>query len=194
MHMSERGDRMANGIFACMMAAGLLYALVTGRGAYMGSALLQSAQQALETVWDMAGGLMFFCGILEILRQSGAMKRWTALMKKPLGKLFGSLPGDALEYVTVNLLSNMLGMGNAATPAGIRAMQYMARGERATDAMCLFLVINASSVQLMPTTLIALRQAAGSQNPESIVLPSLIATAASTLGGILACKVMEKIR
>ena len=183
---------MTNGIFAGLMLASVLYALCTGQGAHLGNAMLLSAGNALETVWDMAGGLMFFCGVIEILKESGVTKKWGMLLRRPLGKLFSGLQGEGLEYVTLNLLSNMLGMGNAATPAGVRAMQLMQDGETATHAMCLLMVINASSVQLMPTTLIALRAAAGSQNPESIVLPSLIATAASTFAGILFCKVMER--
>ena len=183
---------MVNGMYVCMMLSGLVFALLQGNGQVLGSELLLSARRALDTVWNMAGALMFFCGVTEILRESGWMGTWTKWLKKPLGRLLGQAPDEALSDMCMNLLCNMLGMGSAATPFGISAMQKMACGSSTSNAMCLFLVINTSSVQLMPTTLIALRAAAGSANPESIVLPSLLATLASTLGGIIACKLLEK--
>ena len=105
----------------------------------------------------------------------------------------GEIPADALDYVTMNLAANMLGLGNAATPMGVEAARRMAAGERAGDALCFFLVLNASSVQLLPTTVIALRAAAGSQAPGQIALPALVSTLISTLAGALSCKLAERL-
>ena len=97
----------------------------------------------------------------------------------------------------MNMTANLLGLGNAATPMGLRAMRLLAEeesaGDAATDAMCMFLVINASSLQLFPSTVISLRAAAGSASPASIVLPSLFSTAISTAVGVLACALLSRL-
>ena len=96
--------------------------------------------------------------------------------------------------MTLNLTANMLGLGSAATPLGLEAARKMGgSGEAASNALCLFLVINASSVQLLPTTVIALRAAEGSAAPGSVIFPALLATAISTLTGIIACKIGERL-
>ena len=161
----------------------------------MAADLLKAAQQALETVWNMAGGLMFFSGMMMILRDAGVMEKWAAWLKKPLGRLLGKgVSDEGMQYAAMNLTANMLGMGNAATPMGIRAVQCMAKGEKINHAMCMFLVINISSVQLLPTTLISMRAAMGAENPAKIVLPVLIASTVSTVTGIISCKVMAAVQ
>lgn len=189
----EGGNRMLNGIYAAMMLGGIAYAFLSGSGGDVGAALLSGAQSALETVWNMAGALMFFGGVMEVLCRAGFMDGLVNMCRRPLRRLFGQdVSDEALGYICMNLSANMLGMGGAATPAGIRAMQLMADGQRAGAGMCLFLVLNTTSVQLFPTTLIAMRASMGAVRPESIVLPSLIATSVSTLGGLLFCKWMER--
>ena len=184
---------MIQGIFGGLMGLSLLYALIKGEGGACVSALLQGADSAVASVISMAGGLAFFCGLIHILKKAGALSFLSRLLSPLLRRLMGpSLPDTALDYVTMNLTANMLGLGNAATPMGIQAAKAMARGESATNALCLFLVINASSVQLLPSTVISLRAAAGSASPGAIVLPTLIATLLSTLAGILSCKLLEK--
>jgi len=131
-------------------------------------------------------------GEILVLLYDGAIRFLSRLLSPGLQRLMGpSLPDTALDYVTMNLTANMLGLGNAATPMGMKAAQAMAQGETATNALCLFLVINASSVQLLPSTVISLRAAAGSASPGAIVLPTLAATLVSTLAGILSCKLWE---
>ena len=146
-------------------------------------------------VVDMAGMFALFCGMASILRSAGAAQ-WLAKRLSPvIGRLLGpDTPDDALEYAVMNLTANLLGLGNAATPMGIQAARRMALGrEAASNALCMFLVINSSSVQLLPATVIALRAAAGSADPGGIALPALIATALSTLVGIVSCKIAERL-
>ena len=184
---------MIDVMFSVMLMAGCALSMFLGQGGEMSRQLLTSAQQAVETVLGMCGSFAFFCGIMAIVREAGVMKRLAQWMHRPLQKLFGStLQEEAMESVSMNLAANMLGMGNAATPMGIRAVQQMAKGDTATNAVCLFLVINVSSVQLLPTTMLSLRAAAGSVMPSKVLWPSLIATAASTLAGVVSCKVLEK--
>lgn len=188
------GMCMTDRIFLWMMVLSLCLSVFSGNGTEMTKALLNAAQQTLETVWSMTGGLMFFSGIMMILQDAGVMEKWAAYITRPLRKLLGSdVSEEGMQYAAMNLTANMLGMGNAATPMGIRAVRCMAKGEEITCAMCMFLVINTSSVQLLPTTLISMRAALGAAEPTNIVLPALIASTVSTASGILACKVMEKL-
>ena len=180
---------MTDRIFLWMMVLSLCLSVFSGNGTEMTKAL-----QTLETVWSMTGGLMLFSGIMMILQDAGVMEKWAAYITRPLRKLLGSdVSEEGMQYAAMNLTANMLGMGNAATPMGIRAVRCMAKGEEITCAMCMFLVINTSSVQLLPTTLISMRAALGAAEPTNIVLPALIASTVSTASGILACKVMEKL-
>ena len=184
-----------NGVFCALMLAGLLYAAATGRPDAAQRALLSGGGEAVGLLMRLAGAYAFFGGLLGVLRESGAADALARAMEKPLSRLFRFAPGEALGDVSLNLSANMLGAGGAATPAGMAAMRKMARVHpdgRASDAMILFLVVNTSSVQLLPTTMIALRAQAGAANPADIVLPTLLATAASTLCGIAACRAFAR--
>ena len=186
---------MLQWIFGGMMGLSMAWGAVNGSGGEVASAMLKAAEEAVGTAISLAGAYAFFCGMLNIVRRAGAAERLGAALSPALRRLFGEgLPVEALEPVTMNLTANLLGLGNAATPMGIEAAKRMGKGmETASAALCLFLVINASSVQLLPTTVIALRAAAGAVNPAGITLPTLAATAVSTAVGILCCKCAERI-
>lgn len=185
-----------NAIFCGMLLCGVIAAAGGGLSAAQ-DALLSGGTQAVELCVSMAGAYAFFGGLMGVLRESGVTASLAAALRRPLLRLFRFAPGEerALEDICLNLSANMLGMGGAATPAGITAMRTMAaagQGDgRASDAMILFLVINASSVQLLPTTMIALRAQAGAASPADIVPATLAATAVSTLTGIALCKCCE---
>ena len=183
-----------NGIFCIMMLLGLLYAAATGRADAAQRALLSGGGEAVALLLNLAGAYAFFGGLLGVLRACGAADALARAMEKPLSRLFRFAPGEeeALSDISLNLSANMLGLGGAATPAGISAMKAMARANpdgRASNAMILFLVVNTSSVQLLPTTM-ALRAQAGAANPADIVLPTLLATAASTVCGVGICRLL----
>lgn len=184
-----------NGIFCIMMLLGLLYAAATGRADAAQRALLSGGGEAVALLLNLAGAYAFFGGLMGVLRACGAADALARAMEKPLSRLFRFAPGEeeALSDISLNLSTNMLGLGGAATPAGISAMKTMARANpdgRASNAMILFLVVNTSSVQLLPTTMIALRAQAGAGNPADIVLPTLLATAASTVCGVGICRLL----
>ena len=180
-------------LFGGMAGLSLLYGLITGRGEAVAAAMLAGAEEAVQAAIAMAGGFAFFCGMTAVLRRAGAIEALGRKLSPLLSRLFGpGLPTDALEPMLLNLSANLLGLGNAATPMGVEAARRMGRGcERASNALCLFLVINSSSVQLLPATVIALRAAEGSANPGCITLPALAATFLSTAVGIIACKIAE---
>ena len=185
---------MLQAVFGLLLGGAMLAGLVRGQGAQVGAAMLAGAAEGVSSALSLAGGFALFCGLMAILRRAGAVEGLSRLVSPLLRRLFGpGLPPDALDSVTLNLTANLLGLGNAATPAGMEAARRMAAAGGMSDALCLFLVINSSSVQLLPTTVIALRAAAGSAAPDGILLPALLATAASTAVGILSCKIAEKI-
>ena len=182
-----------NGVFCVMMLSGLAYAAATGRADAAQRALLAGGGEAVALLTNLAGAYALFGGLLGVLRAGGAADALARAMRRPLSHLFRFSAGEeeALGDISLNLSANMLGVGGAATPAGLAAMQKMARANpngQASDAMILFLVVNTSSVQLLPTTMIALRAQAGAANPADIVLPTLLATAVSTACGIAACR------
>ena len=186
---------MLQAVFGALMGCALLWGLVRGEGAAVAAAMLEAGKEAVNTSLALAGGFGLFCGMLAILRRSGAVGWLSGRMRPFLRRLFGNgLTEEALESVTLNLTANMLGLGSAATPMGLEAARKMSgNGEAASNALCLFLVINSSSVQLMPATVIALRAAEGSAAPGSVILPTLLATGISTLVGIAACKIGERL-
>lgn len=183
-----------NGIFSALLLAGVIYAAASGQADAAQRALLSGGAQAVELCLSLAGSYAFFGGTMGLLRESGGTDALAAFLKKPLSRLLRFAPGEeaALPDVCLNLAADMLGMGNAATPAGLRAMRTMAAAQResgqASEAMLLFLVLNVTSVQLLPTTMIALRAQAGAKNPADIVFPTLISTAAATVSGVLLCR------
>lgn len=183
-----------NHVFCAMLLIGVLSAAATGKLHEAQTALFSGGTQAVSFCLSMAGAYAFFGGLLGVLRESGVTDALARRMKRPMSRLFSFEPGEeaALDDICVNLAADLLGMGGAATPAGLRAMRTLADAGgntgRLSDAMGLFLVLNMCSVQLLPATMIALRAAGGSQNPADIVLPTMISTAVSGLTGIALCR------
>lgn len=187
-----------NAVFCMMMLAGVIAAAAQGDLAAAQDALLSGGGEAISFCLSMAGAYAFFGGLLAVARESGMTATLAAAMRRPLFRLFRFRPGEerAMGDICVNLAADLLGMGGAATPAGLSAMRTMAEANgnsgRMSDAMTLFLALNMCSVQLLPTTMIALRAQAGAENPADIVLPTLVCTVVSAMTGIAWCKVCEK--
>lgn len=178
-----------SGIFLCVLVVCGGYALVTGRGEALSGEILSAGEAAVTLSLTLAGAYMIWSGLLKIMERAGLTERLAKLLSRPVGWLLGPEGQDTAvcRAVSINFTANLLGMGNAATPAGLKAMQLMAkraRNGKATDGMCMFLLINASSLQLIPTTVISLRAASGSADPGAIVLPALIGSAAATICAI----------
>lgn len=181
--------------FFLLIAGGILYAACTGQLSEVSAAVMKAGQDAVETSLGMTGGFMLFGGLIGILENAGMIRLLTKRLRRPLNWLFGQDVGeDALEAIAVNLSANMLGLSNAATPMGMQAARLlnMNRSQLPSHALCMLLVINSTSVQLLPSSVIALRSAAGSARPDAVILPSLAASAVSTALGIALCKRMEK--
>ena len=186
-----------NAVLCFMLLGGVIYAGLHGNMEAVSQTALAGGTDALRLVLDLMGGFLFFGGVIRLLEDAGVVSALVRVLHKPLGWLFSEpLKQEAMEAITENLAANMLGVSNAATPMGIRAAKALNRAGQNTPtaALCLFLVINATSVQLVPTTVLSLRYAAGSAQPESILLPSLAASGVSTGLGILLCKLIESRR
>ena len=187
-----------NGVFCALLLIGVVYAAATGQADAAQRALLLGGEEAVGLCLSLAGAYGFFGGVMGLLREGGVADALARALKRPLSRLFRFAPGEeaALSDICLNLSADMLGMGSASTPAGLRAMRTMAavgQPREASEAMLLFLVINTTSVQLLPTTMIALRAQAGARNPADIVLPTLLATAAATACGVVLCKLFASL-
>jgi spore maturation protein A len=159
--------------------------------------MLEGSGRGVALALELAAAYGLWMGFLEVARKAGLLRGLARLLSPVIRWLFPGVDpaGPAGEAVATNLSANMLGMGNAATPAGLAAMKHLAKSMReqaATDAMCAFLVINCSSVQLYPATVVALRQAAGAAHPADIVVPALLATICSTAAGVAAVRCMAR--
>lgn len=195
---------MLNYIWAFMVIFGVLYGGIQG-GVVIGEvadSAINSAKDAVELCIVMLGVVGMWNGIMNIAKESGLIEKWTKGFEPVISFLFPGIPkghpvrGD----IATNMIANILGLGWAATPAGLAAMKGLAdlaieqkrwiNTKYATNEMCTFLVINISSLQLIPMTIIAYRSQYGSANPTAIIGPGLVATLSTTIIAVIFCKVM----
>ncbi len=175
-------------IWLGMMAASLLYGCLTGRAGALLPAALDGASSAVSLSLRLMAGYLFFCGLMEIMKELRLPEKMARLLRPFLRFVMPTLKGEkARQAVTLNLTANLLGLGNAATPTGIEAVRQM-DGEQEHDprvrhALYMLLILNATGLQMFPTTVLTLRVAAGSADPNAILLPTLACTAFSTLVG-----------
>lgn len=205
MEPKNGSEGMINYIWGFMLLAGIIVGLMSGQAADTNVALLDGAKEAVSLCITMVGIMAFWTGLMEIAKQAGIIRFLTRKLEGILCVLFPDLPKEhpAKEYIASNMLANVLGLGWAATPMGLKAMEELAKinQERnggkntgiASVDMCTFLIINVSSLQLIPVNVIAYRSQYGSVNPASIVAPAIVATFFSTLGGVLFSVIARKI-
>lgn len=182
-----------------MILAGVLWGAFVGNLDQVTQGLIVSAKDAVTLGITMLGVMSFWCGILEVGTRAGLVGWLTEKMDPILDFLFPDIEKGhpARQPIAVNMAANMLGLGMAATPAGIEAMKALAadtsesEGVTANNAMCTFLILNVSSLQIVPVTMIAYRSQYGSAVPEAVLGPALFATACSTLTAVIFCKCMD---
>lgn len=189
---------MLNYLWAGMIIIGVIFGIFTGKTSEVSEVFLSSSKEAVSLCITMAGVVAMWSGVMEIAKESGLTNSLTRKMKPLIRFLFPRIPKDdiANEYIATNMMANILGLGWAATPSGLLAMKELSRlnkgKEIASNEMCTFLVINISSLQLIPINVIAYRMQYGSVNPAQIVAPAIVATLVSTLAAILFCRIMGK--
>ncbi|MBQ9460177.1 MAG: spore maturation protein A [Oscillospiraceae bacterium] len=184
-------------IWAGMTALSVLFAAATGNLDALGGAALDGARAAVELCVSMAGVMCLWTGVMEVMEQSGLSARLARAFRPLLRRLLprASRDPETLAALSANLSANMLGLGGAATPLGIRAARAMARGSEgvASDELCLLVVLNTASIQLFPTTLAGVRAALGAADPFDILPAVWLASAASVAAGLAAAKCFARV-
>ena len=184
-------------IWTGMAVLSILCGLATGRGDLVAAAAVEGAQAAVELCVSIAGMLCLWTGVMEIMRRSGLAEGLSRLLRPVLSALFPHVSKDrgVMDSISANVSANLLGLGNAATPLGIEAVRRMERKSpgTASDAMCMLVVCNTASIQLIPTTVASVRAAAGSSAPFDILPAVWLASALSVGVGISACKLFARI-
>ena len=171
-----------------MTAASILFGIAEGRGEAVAAAAVTGAKDAVELCLSMAGMLCLWTGVMEVMRQSGLAGGLSRLLRPVLGRLFpgAARDGAVMDSLSANVSANLLGLGNAATPLGIEAAKGMSRSSpgAASDELCLLVVCNTASIQLLPTTVAAVRAAAGCESPFDILPAVWLASALSGGAGM----------
>jgi len=181
---------MINVIWLFMIAGSLIYKVLTKDVTSLNKEMFTFIQDGIKLVINMAPSIILWMGIMALASKSGLFRAFGKLMEPLLSKLFPELDKNSksLSYISSNIVCNMLGMGSAATPFGLKAMEEMQKENKckdtATTSMITFLVLNTAGVTIIPTTVIALRVSLGSISPTKIILPSLIATFISSVTGL----------
>ncbi len=156
--------------------------------------MIDASSSALELAIELCAVYAVWLGMLEIVEQSGLSNKLAKLLRPIIKKLFNVEDIETQKAIALNMSANILGLGNAATPMGINAMKRLDDGSgKATPAIIMLIVINSTSIQLLPTTIIGLRASAGSTNPSDIILPTIIVTFCTFFLGILLVKICNKI-
>lgn len=197
---------MLNYLWAGMIVIGIVFAAFTGNMAEVQTAALDSAKEAVSLCITMTGVMAFWVGMMEIAKEGGIIDGAKWKMEPVLSYLFPRIPINhpARDHIAVNMIANVLGLGWAATPAGLKAMEELGKLEdvrrknkvsrtpkgMASSEMCNFLILNISSLQLIPVNVIAYRSQYGSVNPTGIIGPAILATMISTLTAVIFCKIM----
>lgn len=181
---------MINKIWGIFILVGILFTLFFGEISSLNDTILTSASTGVNMVLELLPILVLWSGLMKIAEKSGVLENISRVFRPLLSKLFPSIRRDskALGYITSNIVANALGLGSAATPFGLKAMEEMQKENKdkkqASDGMITFLVLNTSGVTIIPTTVIALRLMHGSANPEEIILPAILATLCSSVAGL----------
>ena len=182
---------MVNIIWVGMTIIGLVFAVINGKMSEVNEAIFSSANEAVTLCIGLVSVLVFWLGIMRIAQEAGLLDKLAKMFRPLVTRLFPEVPENhpAMGYILSNMMANMFGLGNAATPLGIKAMEQLKElnGGRdfASRSMITFLAINTSSITIIPTTVIAIRMKYDSVSPTEIVGPTLIATILSTVGAIL---------
>ena len=182
---------MVNWIWGFFIICGALFMIFTGNVATLNNQILKGGLDGIKLLMDMLPLLVLWTGIMQIADDAGLLTKFSNLVKPFLSKLFPSLPKDhpALGYIASNIAANALGLGSAATPFGLKAMECLQKDnpkkDEATDAMVTFLVLNTAGVTIIPTTVIAMRLMYQSANPTEIIITSILATLISSTAGLL---------
>lgn len=189
---------MINYIWASFIIVGIIYSIITGNINVLNEEILASSKTTLDLVLKLFPMVALWTGIMNIAKVSGLLTKFSIKLSPILKRIFPEIPEnhESLGYIASNIVVNMFGLGNAATPFGLKAMKSLQElnndKKTASRSMITFLVLNTSGLTLIPTTVISLRMAYNSINPTEIVITSIIATICSTIVGLIADRMFSK--
>jgi len=181
-----------------LIGLGIIFSVFTGRPEIVSNVILYDIQKSVDLILSLISVMAFWTGLMRIVEKSGILNKLSIVLKPLIGILFKDIQYStaAVNAVIMCIAANMFGIGNSATALGIRAMeemQYINKNKNtASNSMCMLLIINMSSIQLLPLSVIKLRADAGSLNPTDIIVPTIVATAFSTIIAILFAKYYER--
>lgn len=181
---------MVSYIWFFLIVVGIVYSFLTGNISVINESILTNGADALELMLSIFPVIVLWSGIMKIAEEAGMLRKFAKILEPILSKLFPSVPEDnlALGFIASNIAANMMGLGSAATPFGLKAMTELQKindkKDTASVPMITFLVLNTAGVTIVPTTVLALRIAHGSANPSEIILPGAIATFCSCIGAV----------
>lgn len=189
---------MLNKIWQAFLIISFIYAILNGNIEEFNNSIFTSCAQTVDLILKLFGTMCLWNGLMKIVQETSLMKKLTKFISPLMKILFPKMKKEDKEYkeITINIIANLLGIGNAATPLGLKAMQTMQeknpQKDKITDSMAMFIVLNTASIQLIPSTVIAVRASLGSVNPSQIIVPVWIATIAADVAGIVASKILMK--
>lgn len=189
---------MLNILWPIFIILSFIYALISGKVNEVNNGIFTSLSDAVELTITFLGTICLWNGIMEIAKKTSLINKMTNMLKPFINFLFPDLKENktAKQEISMNMIANILGLGNAATPLGIKAMKTMQKENKKkdtlTNSMMMFIVINTASLQLIPTNVIAIRTSLNSENPTSIILPVWIATIIAAIVGIAFTKLLIK--
>ena len=188
-----------NYIFVFLILISIITAIYTGKIEEVTNELLNASQRAVQVSIGLIGIMAFWLGIAKIAQKSGLINLISKLISPILKLIFNELPKNspAFSNIALNITANALGLSNAATPFGIKAMKDIKKeenkGDIATNSMCIFLAMNTAGFQIVPATVLAILIAAGAKNPTEIIIPTFIVTLSSFIFAIIVAKILAKI-
>ncbi|MBO8126410.1 MAG: spore maturation protein [Firmicutes bacterium] len=191
---------MVNMLWLIMIVTGIAFALASGRVAELAPAIFSSAELAVELIIGLVGVMGFWLGLAKLIQRSGLLQGFIRLLRPVVRALFPSVPANhpATGVILMNITANLLGLGNAATPFGLRAMHYLQelnpRPKEASDAMCTFMALNTACITLVPTMVIAIRTAQGSRAPGEIIGTTLVSTLVATTVAVILDYFFRRLR
>ena len=199
MNCSTVGDVMLNMVWPIFIIVSFVYAIFMGNIDNLNNSIFSSTQEAINLSITLLGTMSLWSGIMKIASKTSLIQNFTKILNPVINILFPEIKEDIQikNAISMNIIANILGLGNAATPLGLRAMKLMQEKnlnkKTLTNSMAILIVLNTASIQIIPTTVIAIRSLLGSENPTKIIFPVWIATICSAVAGILATKFFIKI-
>lgn len=189
---------MLNKIWPLFIIISFVYAILTGNAEELNNGIFDSCKSAVELTITFFGTMCLWSGIMEIARQTTLIQKMTNNLKPIIDFLFPEIKGNKKvnEEISMNIIANILGLGNAATPIGLKAMKSLqeenTKKDTVSNSMAMFIILNTASLQIIPTTVIAIRNSLNSSNPTKIIIPVWIATVSAALAGVIITKILMK--